>query len=82
MKLPHAIEVFLLSKEIAGFSPNTLRNYRLTLARLSDFLSSEDPEPDATTADDLRGFLHQLQTTPPETDLIIPREIKPLERAF
>jgi site-specific recombinase XerD len=78
VKLPHAIEVFLLSKEIAGFSPNTLRNYRLTLGRLSDFLASEDPELDAVTADDLRGFLHHLQTTPPETTLLIPREIKPL----
>ena len=35
MKLPHAIEVYLLAKEISGFSPNTLRNYRLTLNRLT-----------------------------------------------
>lgn len=62
MKLSHGIEVYLLAKEIGGFSPNTLRNYRLTLSRLSDHLAPKDPELTKISAHDLRGFLHNLQT--------------------
>ena len=78
MKLSHAKEVFLLSKEIAGFSPNTLRNYRLTLGRLCGHLGPGDPEIDRISVHDLRGFLHNLQTVPPTADYLIPREQKPL----
>ena len=78
MRLSHAIEVYLLAKEISGFSPNTLRNYRLTLGRLSTFLAPKDPKLDKISAHQLRAFLHQLQTEPPAANLLIPREVKPL----
>lgn len=77
MKLSHGIEVYLLAKEIGGFSPNTLRNYRLTLSRLSDHLAPKDPELTKISAHDLRGFLHNLQTRPPVANYHIPQERKP-----
>lgn len=64
MKPSHSIEVYLLAKEIGGFSPNTLRNYRLTLSRLSYHFAPKDPELNKITAHDLRGFLLKLQTQP------------------
>ena len=78
MKLSHAIEVYLLSKEISGFSPNTLRNYRLTLTRLCNHFAPADPKLDSFTVHDIRGFIHSLQTHPPEAEYLIPREQKPL----
>lgn len=61
--LSQAIEGFLLAKEIGGCSPYTIRNYRLSLRRLATHLDG-DPTLEAITADQVRAFLHQLQTTP------------------
>ncbi len=79
MKLSYGIEVYLLAKEISPFSPNTLRNYRLTLSRLCDFFAPKDPELTKISAHDLRSFLHKLQTRPPKADYHIPQETKPLD---
>ena len=60
MKLSHGIDIYLLAKEIAGLSPNTLRNYRLMLSRLSKFLVAKDPELTKINADDRKDFNLQI----------------------
>jgi site-specific recombinase XerD len=78
IKLSHTIEVYLTSKEIAGFNPNTFRNFRLTLSRLSDYLKPDDPELNRITTNEIGGFLYKLQTQPLEAEYLIPRERKHL----
>jgi len=78
MHLSTAITGFLLAKTVAGCSPNTLRNYKLTLARLQTHLSPADPELDSLTADDLRAFLAQLMSARFAPGGIAPRPAKPL----
>ena len=62
IKLSQAIEGFTLARQVAGCSDYTIRNYRLDLQRFSAFLDHDPPLPDIT-ANDVRDFLHQLQTT-------------------
>jgi integrase/recombinase XerD len=62
MKLSDSTQAFLLDKKIAGFSPNTIRNYTLTLKRLGEYLDG-DPELSDITTDDVRAFLDHLMTT-------------------
>ena len=62
MKLSQSIQLFLLDKQVAGCSPNTLRNYTLTLRRLTAHLDG-DPQLADITAEQIRGFLRQLMTT-------------------
>jgi len=61
MKLSLAIDGFLLAKRVAGCSPHTIRNYKLTLRRLQHFLPA-DPHLAAVTADQVRAFLDHLMT--------------------
>jgi len=60
--LTQAIEGFLLEKAVAGCSPHTIRNYTLTLRRLSDHFDTDPPLRDIT-ANQIRAFLRKLQTT-------------------
>jgi len=76
--LSHAIDGFILAKEVAGCSPHTTRNYTLALRRLQEFLQPSDPPLDTITANDIRRFLHQLQTTQFAAPGIIPRPAKNL----
>jgi len=62
MKLSHAINAYLIDKRVSGCSPNTIRNYTLTLARLQEHLPA-DPELADIAQADLQAFLHQLMTT-------------------
>lgn len=75
--LSQAIAGFFLDKELL-LSPNTIRNYRLNLGRLMDHFSPADPDLSNITAEDLRRFLHQLQTTRLPPSGIAPRPPKPL----
>lgn len=63
LSLSQATEGFILAKECAGCSPHTIRNYKLALRRLQEFLESRDPPLTNITSDDLQGFIRQLQTT-------------------
>ena len=62
IKFSQAIDGFLLAKEVVGCSPHTLRNYALNLRRFAASLDG-DPPMGEVTADHVRAFLHQLQTT-------------------
>lgn len=72
VKLSQAVEGFLLDKEVAGLSPYSLRNYRLTLGRFCDFLG-DDPLLRTITTDQIRRFLRNLQTTQLSCAGIAPR---------
>lgn len=72
------ISSFLFAKEIQGLSPNTIRNYRLTLSRFVGYFGDEIPYLKDISPHDIRAFLHTLKTTAPDNRSIIPREPKPL----
>jgi len=57
--LSRAIEGFLLHKRASGRSPNTIRNYRIQLERLCEWL--EDPDMDEVTPQDLERFFIYLK---------------------
>jgi site-specific recombinase XerD len=57
--LSQAIDGFILEKEVAGLSPNTIRNYRLDLGRLSAHFEHDPPLASITT-DQVRAFLASL----------------------
>ena len=78
MSISEAIQAFLFAKEIEGFSPNTIRNYRLTLARFRRFFDGLDPQIRDISTQDIRAFLHQLQTKAPTSTSEIPQKRKPL----
>jgi integrase/recombinase XerD len=78
MPISEAIQAFLFAKEIEGFSPNTIRNYRLTLARFLGFFDGLDPQIRDISTQDIRAFLHQLQTKAPASTSEIPQKRKPL----
>jgi site-specific recombinase XerD len=78
MPLSEAIQAFLFAKEIQGLSPNTIRNYRLTLARFRSFFDASDPELLTITGFNIQAFLHSLQSKAPESSSTIPRKLKPL----
>lgn len=58
MKLHNALDGYWLAKE-RDFSPNTIRDYRLTFRRLVDFLN--DPEFETLSGQDLNRFLNHLR---------------------
>ena len=78
MSISEAIQAFLFAKEIQGLSPNTLRNYRLTLARFQAFFEGEDPALQNITTKDILAFLHMLRTKTPVSSSTIPQRRKPL----
>ena len=78
MSISEAIQAFLFAKEIQGLSPNTLRNYRLTLARFRSFFDNVDPALQSITAKDIMAFLHMLRTKTPISSSTIPQKRKPL----
>lgn len=78
MTLTEAIQAFLFAKEIQGLSPNTIRNYRLTLARFRMFFDGANPLLCDVSIREIREFLHQLQTKPPSSSATIPRKLEPL----
>lgn len=71
--LSRAIAAFLQAKQAAGLSPNTIRNYRNTFAKLDSYLATADPPFASLDIDTLTGFLAWLQTTPFEPDGVAPR---------
>lgn len=77
MKLSTAIQGFLLSKRVAGASPNTIRNYTLSLKRLAAHFDAE-PDLDEITVDQVRELLDQLMTTQIALPGIAPRPSKTL----
>ena len=78
MSISEAIQAFLFAKEIQGLSPNTIRNYRLTLARFWRFFDGLDPQIRDISSQDIRAFLHQLHTKSPTSTSEIPQKRKPL----
>ena len=62
MKLSIAVDGFLLSKRVAGCSPNTLRNYRHNLRRFETYLQN-DPALEDIRVVDIRQFLDHLLGT-------------------
>ncbi len=78
MTLSEAIQAFLFAKEIQGLSPNTIRNYRLTLARFRMSFDGANPFLCDVSTREIRQFLHQLQTTAPSSSATIPRSVRPL----
>ena len=60
--LSQAIEGFLLDKEIAGASPYTIRNYKLSLHRFATFLETDPPILSIET-NQARAYIHHFQTT-------------------
>jgi len=61
MKLSAAIDGFLLTKRVAGLSPNTLRNYTHNLGRFAAFLE-HDPQLEEITKADVQRFMVWLLT--------------------
>ncbi len=59
ISLNRAIEGFLLHKRASGRSPHTIRNYRIQLQRLSEWL--KDPSLDEVASKDLEAFFVFLQ---------------------
>ena len=78
MNLSTATQGFLLDKTVAGCSPNTIRNYTLTLRRLREHLAPADPDLDQITPDHLRAFIHHLQTARFQPGGVADRPAKPL----
>lgn len=76
--LDKVISSFLFAKEIQGLSPNTIRNYRLTLSRFVRYFGADLPDLADITPHEIRAFLHTLKTSAPDNRSIIPRELKPL----
>jgi site-specific recombinase XerD len=72
IRLSQAIEGFTLARLVSGCSDYTIRNYRLDLQRFATSLAGDPHLPDIT-ANDVRDFLHQLQTTRLESPGVAPR---------
>jgi len=62
MNLSTAAQGFLLDKQIAGCSPNTIRNYTGDLRRLRQHLDPLDPDLSDITTDQLKTFFTWLIT--------------------
>lgn len=79
MTLPLAklIDGFLLAKEIAGMSPNTIRNYKLNLRRLVEAVGP-GRAVNGITVDEVRKLLHLLQTQKTSPAGVAPRPAKVL----
>lgn len=77
MRLTNAVDAFILSKQIEGLSPNTIRNYSLHLKRLQAQVGPDRPIGEISLTE-LRQFLHRLQVEAPESDGPIPHRAKPL----
>lgn len=75
--LSKLIDGFLLAKEIAGMSHNTIRNYKLNLGRLSEAVGPDRPVNDITVQE-MRLMLKTLQTRPTAPNGAAPRPAKPL----
>ena len=73
--LSQAIEGFLLDKEIAGASPYTIRNYKLSLHRFATFLETDPPILSIET-NQARAYIHHFQTTQLVPAGIAPRPAK------
>jgi site-specific recombinase XerD len=72
LTLSQAIDGFILSKQVAGLSPYSIRNYSLALRRFADFLP-DDPALRDLHPDHIRRFIHQFQTTELEPGGAAPR---------
>ena len=77
MQLNHAAESFILSKQVGGLSPYTIRNYKRHLRRLQAFIGPETPVSEIGRSD-IQRFILKLKTKPPEGQAKIPKSTKPL----
>lgn len=77
LTLSKLINGFLLAKEIAGMSHNTIRNYKLNLGRLSEAAGPDRAVCDITVGE-VRLLLKTLQTRPNAPNGAAPRPAKPL----
>ena len=59
MNTSAAVDGFLLARTAEGYSPHTIRDYRLTLRRLVEHL--EDPDIATITATDVRSFMAAMR---------------------
>ena len=57
-KLPETVEIFIVSKKIAGLSEKTLYLYLIVL---TDFFRTINKDPEKITANDIRIYLYQYQ---------------------
>jgi integrase/recombinase XerD len=60
MKLSEALKIFLIARMGEGYSPNTLRYYKIYLHRVCDFL--DDPDITDVTTNMLIKYMAWLQT--------------------
>lgn len=61
ISLSQAIEGMIRSKTAAGHSPHTLRNYRVSFAKLQLYFEGRDPALASVTKDELVGFMAWLR---------------------
>jgi integrase/recombinase XerD len=73
ISLARAIAAFLQAKQAAGLSPNTIRNYRNTFAKLDTYLEGTDPPFGSLDIDAMTGFLAWCQAATFEPDGVAPR---------
>ena len=57
-QIPETVEIFIVSKKIAGLSEKTLYLYKIVL---SDFFMTVQKQPEKVTANDVKLYLYQYQ---------------------
>lgn len=62
VSISKAIDGFLLTKEVAGCSPSTIRNYRLAITRFIEFLAPANPNIRDIDTGHIIKFVYHLQT--------------------